>query len=598
MRGRSTIRRERLEVVVACDGSPDATAERAREAGADVVLDLPRGGKIRAQDAAVARSTADIVAFSDANALWEPDALRSLVAAFEDPDVGYACGQVRFVDSGGTNQEGLYWRYEMALRELESRLASVTGGNGAIYATRREDYIVVDPIMGHDLSFPFNMVKRGRRAVYVPAARATEKMVPSIEGEFARKRRMMSHAWPIVVKGGLLSPRGYPPLYALMIASHRALRYAAPRAARGRPRRPARRCCDEGAVYRAAFAAPGRAPGRRGGRRAVAAGPPAARRPLLRPHDRLGRRRPLRLGAPRHAGRLGAARGNAVTPPMRRAFDIAVAGTALLVTSPFLAVAMIAIRLESPGHPIYRQRRIGKDGREFDVLKLRTMVSGAEHMGAGLAVTQSDARITRVGAFLRRTSLDEVPNLVNVLKGEMSIIGPRPTVPVQVGQYTERQRGRLAVKPGHHRLGAGQRPHGASLGRAHRARPLVHREPLARARRQDPLADGAHGPHRPRPVPRRGAGLAGAEREARLGHELGTLVDVRVAEGANRVEDPVVELRAAEEVAPGRRGDLVGHLRVVLQQDRVVALGAVDLLVEERLELVDPGPRECRACTG
>ena len=105
-----------------------------------------------------------------------------------------------FVNDGGTNQEGLYWRYEMALRAMESRLHSVTAGNGAIYATRREAYIEVDPIMGHDLSFPFNMVKRGWRAVYVPQARATEKMVPSIEGEFARKRRMMSHAWPIVLQ--------------------------------------------------------------------------------------------------------------------------------------------------------------------------------------------------------------------------------------------------------------------------------------------------------------------------------------------------------------------------------------------------------------
>jgi len=219
---------DRLEVVVACDGSPDATPQRARDAGADVVLELPHGGKIRAQDAAVARSRSDIVAFSDANALWERDALTRLVEPFADPGVGYACGQVRFVNDAGTNQEGLYWRYEMWLRSLESRLWSVTGGNGAIYATRREDYLVVDPVMGHDLSFPFNMVKRGRRAVYAPAARATEKMVPSIEGEFARKRRMMSHAWPIVVRGGLLSPRGYPPLYALMIASHRALRYATP----------------------------------------------------------------------------------------------------------------------------------------------------------------------------------------------------------------------------------------------------------------------------------------------------------------------------------------------------------------------------------
>jgi hypothetical protein len=217
-----------MEIIVAGDGCTDATVAAAQKAGADLVLDLPRGGKIRAQDAAVAQARGQIVAFSDANSTWEPEALARLVTAFADPDVGYACGQVTFVNDGGSNQEGLYWRYEMALRALESRLVSITAGNGAIYATRRECYIEVDPVMGHDLSFPFNMVKRGWRAVYVPAARATEKMVPSIEGEFARKRRMMSHTWPIVLHGGLLSPRGYPPLYALMIGSHRVLRYAGP----------------------------------------------------------------------------------------------------------------------------------------------------------------------------------------------------------------------------------------------------------------------------------------------------------------------------------------------------------------------------------
>jgi lipopolysaccharide/colanic/teichoic acid biosynthesis glycosyltransferase len=134
--------------------------------------------------------------------------------------------------------------------------------------------------------------------------------------------------------------------------------------------------------------------------------------------------------------------------PLRRLFDVLVSGTVLLVTAPVVGLAMLAIRLESPGHPIYRQRRIGRDGAAFDVLKLRTMVSGAEAMGAGLAVDDGDSRITRVGALLRRTSVDELPNLVNVLRGEMSIIGPRPTVPVQVAQYTDRQRGRLALKPG------------------------------------------------------------------------------------------------------------------------------------------------------
>ena len=220
--------RELLEVIVASDGSSDGTVERARAAGADLVLDLLRAGKIRAQDAAVERARGEIVAFSDANSTWAPEALRRLVEPFADPEVGYVCGQVRFTGAEGGNQEGLYWRYEMWIRSLESRLAGVTGGNGAIYATRREAYLVVDPRMGHDLSFPFNMVKRGWRAVYAPTARAEEKMVPSLEGEFRRKRRMMSHAWPIVLRGGMLSPRGYRPLYALQIGSHRLLRYASP----------------------------------------------------------------------------------------------------------------------------------------------------------------------------------------------------------------------------------------------------------------------------------------------------------------------------------------------------------------------------------
>ena len=132
----------------------------------------------------------------------------------------------------------------------------------------------------------------------------------------------------------------------------------------------------------------------------------------------------------------------------RRLVDVVVSAAALVVTSPLVLGAMLAIRLESPGHPIYRQRRVGKDGSEFDMLKLRTMVAGAEALGAGLAVNEGDARITRVGRFLRRWSIDELPNLVNVLRGEMSIIGPRPTIQVQVAQYTERQRRRLSIKPG------------------------------------------------------------------------------------------------------------------------------------------------------
>jgi lipopolysaccharide/colanic/teichoic acid biosynthesis glycosyltransferase len=137
-----------------------------------------------------------------------------------------------------------------------------------------------------------------------------------------------------------------------------------------------------------------------------------------------------------------------LTSRRKRALDVLGAGGALLVSAPVLAVATIAIRLETPGHPIYRQRRVGRDGQPFEVYKLRTMVSGAEHIGAGLAVDVGDDRITRVGALLRRTSIDELPNLVNVLRGEMSLVGPRPTVQVQVDRYTDRQRGRLGLRPG------------------------------------------------------------------------------------------------------------------------------------------------------
>lgn len=133
---------------------------------------------------------------------------------------------------------------------------------------------------------------------------------------------------------------------------------------------------------------------------------------------------------------------------MPRPLEMVLAALALLLASPLLLAAAVAIRLESPGSPLYRQRRVGRDGVPFDVVKLRTMVTGAEDMGAGLAVDQGDARITRVGALLRRSSLDELPNLVNVLRGEMALVGPRPTVPVQVAQYTPRQRRRLEVRPG------------------------------------------------------------------------------------------------------------------------------------------------------
>ena len=134
--------------------------------------------------------------------------------------------------------------------------------------------------------------------------------------------------------------------------------------------------------------------------------------------------------------------------PCSRVLDLVLGGVGAALTAPVVAVLAVAIRLESRGHPIYTQTRVGLDGRPFSIYKLRTMVRGAEFTGAGLAIAEGDSRITRLGNLLRRYSLDELPNLWNVVRGEMSIVGPRPTLAVQVEQYTERQRGRLAVKPG------------------------------------------------------------------------------------------------------------------------------------------------------
>ena len=133
---------------------------------------------------------------------------------------------------------------------------------------------------------------------------------------------------------------------------------------------------------------------------------------------------------------------------MSRALDVLLAAALCVLAAPLLAAAALAIRLESRGPVFYRQRRVGKDGRPFEVWKLRTMVPGAESIGAGIYVLEGDPRITRVGRLLRRYSLDELPNLINVLKGDMAMVGPRPTVQEQVDRYTERQRRRLEVKPG------------------------------------------------------------------------------------------------------------------------------------------------------
>ena len=215
--------RDRLQIVVTSDASTDATEAIALQYAGVKVISNPRGGKVAAQDAAVRQTESEIVAFSDANALWAPDALRLLVRPFADPAVAYVCGRLQILDAAGSNQEGVYWRYEMIQRAAESTLGSVTGGNGSIYAVRRSDYVEVDPRFGHDLAFPYLMVQHHRRAVYEPAAAASEKPTPSNETEYRRKVRMFEHCWLIVLRGGMLRRLG--PLYTLEIVSHRLLRY-------------------------------------------------------------------------------------------------------------------------------------------------------------------------------------------------------------------------------------------------------------------------------------------------------------------------------------------------------------------------------------
>jgi cellulose synthase/poly-beta-1,6-N-acetylglucosamine synthase-like glycosyltransferase len=221
--------RERLEVVVSLDGSTDAT-KRIAEGYASrgvTVIDNARGGKVTAQNAAVRATASDIVAFSDANSMWEPDALRRLVGHFADPEVGYVCGRLRLIDpEHGRNVEGHYWRYELWLRAQESLLGSITAGNGAIYAVRRSAYLELSPEHSHDIALPFRLRRAGLRSLYEPEAVATEPAAATSSAEWDRKVRMLSRSWNDVLRGGMLDPRGLPPRYVVALVSHRLLRYA------------------------------------------------------------------------------------------------------------------------------------------------------------------------------------------------------------------------------------------------------------------------------------------------------------------------------------------------------------------------------------
>jgi len=217
-----------LEIVVASDGSTDLTDAVVGEIAAANprvrLLQCPREGKVAAQHRSVRETSSDILAFTDANSEWNPDALRSLVANLADDEVGYVCGQLRLETPDGANMEGAYWRYEMWVREQESIASSITAGNGAIYAVKRDAYVEDDPRFGHDFGFPYLMEQMGLRAVYEPAAIAVEKPAAEPEDEYGRKVRTISRALGHILTGRAFRPSR--PLYLAQLFSHRVLRYS------------------------------------------------------------------------------------------------------------------------------------------------------------------------------------------------------------------------------------------------------------------------------------------------------------------------------------------------------------------------------------
>ncbi len=337
---------ERLEIVVASDGSTDLTdaivgRDRGREP-AFRLLQCPREGKVAAQHRSVRETSSDVLAFTDANSEWKPDALRELVRNLADSEVGYVCGQLRLESPDGANMEGAYWRYEMWVREQESTASSITAGNGAIYAVKRDAYVEDDPKFGHDFGFPYLMEQMGRRAVYEPEAVAVEKPAAEPEDEYGRKVRTISRALGHILTGRAFRPTR--PLYTAQLVSHRVLRYSTGIL------HVALLVSNLMLVARAPFyrlflRPPARRPRRSRGRARRGSRFPARGSPTTTTSSR---RRPSRRSCAtcaRDAADLGQGEGDA----LNRAADVAIAGVGLVLASPLLGLAALATKLEDRG---------------------------------------------------------------------------------------------------------------------------------------------------------------------------------------------------------------------------------------------------------
>ncbi len=302
---------ERFDIVVASDASTDRTDELVRAVAARDprvrLVPCPRGGKVAAQNLAVSTTDAEVVVCSDANSVWSPDALRLLVRSLADPDVAYVCGQLKLLAPDGSNREGLYWRYEMWLREQESQLGSITGGNGSIYAVRRSDWIDVDPRFGHDLSFPYALAQRGRRSVLRPrGARVRE----------ARARH-----------GGGVPPQGADARARLADALPRRDAARGLAALRGRARLPP---------------------------------PPALRERLAAPRPARVERRARRLGRDLRGRASSGRRGSSASPPpAARRLPLPGAGVALYYTLVTWSTVVSCVRYLRFGVPAVWEKAVG-----------------------------------------------------------------------------------------------------------------------------------------------------------------------------------------------------------------------------------------------
>ena len=465
------------------------------------LLRCPREGKVAAQHRAVRETESEVLAFTDANTEWRPDALRKLVRNLADPEVGYVCGLLRLESPDGANLEGVYWRYETWVREQESRASSITAGNGAIYAVRREAYVEDDPKFGHDFGLPYAMEQQGLRAVYDPEAIAVEKPASEPEDEYGRKVRMNARSWGHIVTGRMFGRTR--PLYLVELLSHRVLRYSSGICCTCCSWSRTSRCSGRASLYRVLLAGSARrARTRRRGQGAAPASRRAARVLLLPRHAGDGGG-PRPLPAFGDAADLGEGEGDAVN----RALDVAIAGAGLVV-----------------GEPVPRRRR-GCDearGRRAGALPADTGRQGRRGLrdaqaaddgrgrgadGRRLRGRRRATRGSRASArFLRRTSIDELPQLWNVLRGDMSIVGPRPTLRYQVEQYDEHQRRRLEVRPG--LTGWAQVNGRAALSWPERIELDVWyvEQPLAAGRPRDPAAHAARA--LPGDLPRRDRRLA------------------------------------------------------------------------------------------